>query len=100
MKTFLVVLLALALVGGCTVRGGKIGIATGMGVAALGGIVASNPGGEPQSAMGAAMMGAGIAVLGGIIVLGSVAGMAIGPSDDSTTTPSTRNAAPQRALAE
>jgi len=79
MRPIVAALLVSALLSACTKRGAGIGIGVGLGIAAGGGVIASNPGNNPASAMGAGYAGIALAVLGGTVVAASLVGMAIGP---------------------
>ena len=69
---------SLGLLHGCTTQRGALIVAgVGLGIAGVGGVVASNPGDRPQSAMGNAYLGAGIAVVGGVVLLGSLINLAV-----------------------
>jgi hypothetical protein len=78
MRGITAALMSIVVLGACTKRGGGIGVGVGLGMAAGGGIIASNPGGEPQNAMGNAMIGATLAGVGGVVLLGSLIGLSIG----------------------
>jgi len=81
MRWLMAVVIVLAMLAGCTKRAGGIGIGVGLGVAATGGVIASNPSGNARSEMGNAYLGGTIAILGGVGVLASLIGLAIGPID-------------------
>ena len=70
----------MTLVSACTKRGAGIGIGVGLGIAAVGGVIASNPGGN-HTREGAGYAGIAGAVLGGAVVAVSLIGMAVGPID-------------------
>lgn len=71
-------LISVALTCGCTKRQAGIGVGVGLGIAVSGAVVAGS--GSGPSAMGNAFIGIGLAGLGGTVVLGSLLGMAVGPS--------------------
>jgi len=81
MRWLMAVVIVLAMLAGCTKRAGGVGIGVGLGVAATGGVIASNPSGNARSEMGNAYLGGTIAILGGVVVLASLIGLAIGPTD-------------------
>ena len=84
MRLMVGALAVVAMLSGCSKRNAGIGIGAGLVIAAAGGVVASNPGGNQREAMGDAYMGAGIAVFGGAVLLTSVIGLIAGlPSGSS-----------------